>query len=110
MSGKSMSAVTDANFKSEVIDSTIPVLVDFWAEWCGPCKSLTPRIEALGVNYSGKVKIVSMDIDANPNTPSNFGIRSIPTLLMFKNGELSGELVGAHPNATIEDMIKKTLT
>jgi len=110
MSGKNMVPVSDAEFKAQVLDSTTPVLVDFWAEWCGPCKTLTPRIDALAGQYAGKIKVVSMDVDANPDTPTSFGIRSIPTLLMFKGGKLAGELVGAHPNNTIEDLIKKTLT
>jgi len=110
MSGKNMMAVSDADFKTQVLDSSTPVLVDFWAEWCGPCKSLTPRVEALGAQYAGKIKVVSVDIDANPETPSHFGSRSIPTLLAFRGGKLMGELVGAHPNNTIEDLIKKTIT
>ncbi len=110
MSGKNMVAVGDADFKAQVLDSSTPVLVDFWAEWCGPCKTLTPRIDALAGQYTGKIKVVSMDVDANPDTPTTFGIRSIPTLLMFKGGKLVGELVGAHPNNTIEDLINKSLT
>lgn len=109
MSGN-MVAVSDADFKTQVLDSSTPVLVDFWAEWCGPCKTLTPRVEALAAQYAGKIKVVSIDIDANPDTPTNFGIRSIPTLLAFKGGKLMGELVGAHPNPTIEDLIKKAIS
>ena len=105
-----MTQVGDSDFKSQVLDSSTPVLVDFWAEWCGPCKTLTPRIEALAAQYTGKIKVVSMDIDANPETPSSLGIRSIPTLLMFKGGKLVGELVGAHPNNTIEELINRTIT
>jgi thioredoxin 1 len=102
--------VTDNNFKAEVLESKTPVLVDFWAEWCGPCKALAPRIEELASQYSGKIKVVSVDVDANPDTPSTFGIRSIPTLLTFKGGKMVGELVGAHPTKTIEDLIQKAIT
>ena len=111
MSGNSgaMTPVTDTNFKSEVLDSKTPVLVDFWAEWCGPCKTLTPRIEELATQYTGKIKVVSVDVDANPDTPSSFGIRSIPTLLAFKGGKMVGELVGAHPSKVIEEMIQKAI-
>jgi thioredoxin 1 len=108
MSG-TLAQVTDANFKDQVINSESPVLVDFWAEWCGPCKTLTPRIEGLAAQYTGKIKVVSFDVDANPETPSTYGIRSIPTLLFFKGGKIVGELVGAHPNPTIEEMIKKII-
>jgi thioredoxin 1 len=102
-------AVGDSSFQREVIQSNEPVLVDFWATWCGPCRTLAPRIDDLAKKYSGKIKVASVDIDSNPETPSSFGVRSIPTLLLFKGGKVVGELVGAHPTQTIEDLFKQVL-
>jgi len=96
---------TDANFDKEVIKSTEPVLVDFWAEWCGPCKMLGPTIEELAKEYAGKVKIGKVNVDENPGISSRFGIRSIPTLYLFKNGEIVGQMVGAQPKASIKNKI-----
>lgn len=85
---------TDATFESEVLNSDVPVLVDFWATWCGPCKALAPHVESLATDYDGRVKVVKMDIDNNPQTPARYGIRSIPTLLVFKGGEVVDQMVG----------------
>jgi thioredoxin 1 len=85
---------TDATFQTDVLDSTVPVLVDFWATWCGPCKAIAPHVASVAEEYSGKAKVVKMDIDSNPQIPSKYGIRSIPTLLVFKGGEVVDQLVG----------------
>ncbi|HRK02276.1 MAG TPA: thioredoxin [Oligoflexia bacterium] len=109
MASKNVLAVTDGNFENEVIKSNVPVLVDFWAEWCGPCRALSPTIDELADQYAGKVKITKVNVDENPEVPGRFRIRGIPTLLMFKNGQLVDQLVGAHPKGAIDDLIKKTL-
>ena len=109
MASDNVTAVTDSNFDTDVLKSGVPVLVDFWAEWCGPCRALAPTIDELAVQFAGKVKVVKMNVDENPNTPGKFRIRGIPTLLMFKNGQLVDQLVGAHPKATISSLIEKTL-
>ncbi len=101
--------VLDATFKSEVIDSQIPVLVDFWAPWCAPCRAIAPALEELATQYKGQLKIVKLDIDENQATAEQFGIRSIPTLLMFKGGKVVEQLVGAAPKSKLEDSIKKVL-
>lgn len=87
--------VTDDSFEQEVLNSDIPVLVDYWAEWCGPCKMIAPILEEIVADYAGKVKISKLNIDENPNTPPKFGIRGIPTLMLFKNGEVEATKVGA---------------
>lgn len=85
---------TDADFKADVLDSQVPVLVDFWATWCGPCRAIAPHLETLANEFEGKLKVVKVDIDSNPKTPGSFGVRSIPTLLLFKGGELADKIVG----------------
>ena len=102
--------VLDATFKSEVLDSATPVLVDFWATWCAPCRAIAPALEELATQYKGQVKIVKLDVDENNQTAEQFGIRSIPTLLMFKGGKVIEQLVGAAPKAKLEESIKKALT
>lgn len=87
--------ITDDNFESEVINANVPVLVDFWAEWCGPCKMIAPILDEAAQNYQDRVKIVKLNIDENPQTPQKFGVRGIPTLMLFKNGELESTKVGA---------------
>ncbi len=101
--------VTDADFEQEIIKSEIPVMVDFWAEWCGPCKIVGPTVEELAKDYAGKVKIAKMDVDKNRETPTRFGIRNIPTLILFKNGEVVETIVGAHPKSHLEEELKKIL-
>ena len=87
--------VTDDSFEEEVLNSDIPVLVDYWAEWCGPCKMIAPILEEIVGDYADKIKIAKLNIDENPNTPPKFGIRGIPTLMLFKNGEVEATKVGA---------------
>jgi len=101
--------VHDATFKSEVIDSQTPVLVDFWATWCAPCKAIAPALEELATQYKGQVKIVKVDVDENQQFAQQYGVRSIPNLLLFKNGKVVDQLVGAQPKAKLEDSIKKAL-
>ncbi len=98
--------LTDATFDAEVLKSNIPVLIDFWATWCGPCRMIAPSIEELAVEYAGKAKICKLDVDNNQMVAQNYGIRSIPTLLLFKNGEVVDQIVGAVPKAQIEARLK----
>jgi len=97
--------VTDQNFKAEVLDSATPVLVDFWAVWCGPCKMIAPIVEELAKEYNGKLKVAKMDVDANPKTAMDFGIRSIPTLLVFKGGTVVEQIIGAVPKRHLQDKL-----
>ncbi len=90
-----ISHVTDDSFETEVLKSDVPVLVDYWAEWCGPCKVIAPVLEEIAGEYEGKMKICKLDIDANENTPPKYGIRGIPTLMLFKNGSVEATKVGA---------------
>ncbi len=101
--------VLDATFKSEVIDSPTPVLVDFWATWCAPCKAIAPALEELATQYKGQVKIAKVDVDDNQQIAQQYGIRSIPTLLIFKGGKVVEQLVGAMPKSKLEDSLKKFL-
>lgn len=105
---KNIHEISDANFEQEVLKSTTPVLVDFWAEWCGPCKALAPTVEKLAQDYNGKIKFCKVDVDENPTTAARFGIRSIPTLLFFENGQPKGQLVGNVPASTIKELLVKT--
>lgn len=100
-------AVSDDTFAAEVLNSDVPVLVDFWAEWCGPCKQIGPALEELSDEFAGKVKIVKVNIDENPNSPAQFGVRSIPTLFMFKGGEVVSNKVGAAPKAALQGWIEE---
>ena len=98
--------VTDASFDSDVIKSSTPVLVDFWAEWCGPCRSLAPKLEEIATEMTGKIKILKMNVDENPQTPGQFGIRGIPAMLLFRDGKQVGELVGNQPKESITEFLK----
>ena len=90
---------TDDNFATEVLGSETPVLVDFWAAWCGPCRMIAPTIEAIAEKYQGKAKVMKLNVDENPNTPSTFGIRGIPTLILYKGGQVAETIVGVPSNA-----------
>ena len=109
MASENILEVTDANFQSEVLGSKTPVLVDFWAGWCAPCRAIAPHVEALAKDYDGKVRVGKCDIDSNPAFLSQYDIRSIPILLVFKEGKVVGQVVGAVLRVCIEDLIKKAL-
>ena len=98
--------IDDDTFKTEVLQSTLPVLVDFWAPWCGPCRAIAPTIEELQKNYDGKMKFVKVNVDENPISPSKYGIQAIPTLIFFKEGEVSEQITGMVAKAKLEETIK----
>ena len=97
--------VTDTNFKSEVLESSLPVLVDYWAEWCGPCKMIAPILDEVAKDYAGKLKVAKINIDDNQATPSKFGVRGIPTLMIFKNGAVEATKVGALSKSQLKAFI-----
>jgi thioredoxin 1 len=101
--------ITDATFKQEVLESSLPVVVDFWAEWCGPCRMIAPALEEIATELKGKVKIVKLNIDENPTVPSTLGIRSIPTLIVFKDGKAAAQKVGAAPKGELSKWISAAL-
>ncbi len=101
--------VTDANFAMEVLGSELPVLVDFWAEWCPPCHRLAPILDELAAEYAGRVRIVKVDVDANPQTQRAYGILSMPTLTMFRDGEVVSQVVGAQPRVKLRAQIDAAL-
>lgn len=101
--------ITDGTFEREVIDSDIPVLIDFWAPWCAPCRAIAPVVEDLSREYAGKLKVVKMNVDENPLTPSRYGVRSIPNLLIFKNGQVKEQIVGAAPKGHFVQAIDKVV-
>lgn len=101
--------VTDASFKSDVLESPIPVLVDYWAEWCGPCKMIAPLLDEVAKEYSGRLKVAKLNIDENPKTPSEYGIRGIPTLILYKNGNVEATKVGALSKSQLTAFIDSNL-
>jgi len=102
-------AVTDASFEQDVLNSEIPVLVDFWAPWCGPCRMVAPVVDEIAEQYDGKVKVVKLNTDENPGIAGQYNIRSIPTLMIFKNGQRVEQVVGAVPKATLATTLEKFL-
>jgi thioredoxin 1 len=101
--------VTDATFEKDVLKSTVPVLIDFWAEWCAPCRQLAPTIKELAEEYGDKLRVVKIDVDANPKTAAQMQVRAMPTLLMVKNGAVVAQLVGRQPKDKLKQMIAPTL-
>ncbi len=101
--------VSDVTFDLEVLKSTVPVLIDFWAEWCGPCKNIAPVVEELAGQYEGRLKVVKMNVDDNPQTPSKYGVRGIPNLVLFKAGSVADQIVGAVPKAHLVRAIDRAL-
>ncbi len=101
--------VNDKNFAEEVLNVDLPVLVDFWATWCGPCRSISPIIEELAKEFTGRVKVTKLNVDESPATPSQYGVRGIPTLILFKGGKILDQIIGAVPKARLIAMIEKAL-
>jgi thioredoxin 1 len=108
MAGKLLE-FTDGNFESDVIGSEIPALVDFWAEWCAPCKMIAPTVEAIAQEYDGKLRVGKLNIDDNPSTPTKFGIRGIPTLIIFKEGKVADQIVGVRSKADLKAAVDRIL-
>jgi len=109
MSNENLTVVSDANFAEEILKADKPALVDFWAPWCGPCKALGPLVEALADEYHDRVKVGKINIDDNPTTAANYGVRSIPTLILFKEGKVLDTLIGLVPKDRLETFLKKAL-
>lgn len=109
MAGKNIMEVSDGNFELEVLQSDVPVLVDFWAPWCGPCRAIAPLIDELSGDYTGKLKVAKCNVDENPKTPSRYGIRAIPTLIIFKGGNVSEQITGAVAKSQITAAIDKAV-
>ena len=109
MAGAGVLEVTDANFDEEVLRSEQPVLVDFWAVWCGPCKAIAPIVDSIAATFAGKLKVTKVNVDQNGATPSRYGIRGIPALLFFKGGKVADQIVGYVPQDVIEEKIKRLL-
>ncbi|MCZ6784220.1 MAG: thioredoxin [Proteobacteria bacterium] len=101
--------ITDQNFEAEILQSDQPAVIDFWAEWCAPCRAIAPIIKELNDEYGDRVKIVKMNVDESPSTPGKYGVRAIPTVLAFRGGQVVEQLQGARPRAAFEEMIKKLL-
>ena len=109
MASEFVSEVNDADFEAQVLKSDTPVLVDFWAAWCGPCRALAPIVDQVASEYQGKLKVMKMDVDRNNVTPSRYGIRGIPALLVFKGGQVAEQIVGYVPKAQIDQKLQKVV-
>jgi thioredoxin 1 len=109
MEGKELVQVTDGEFEQKILKSKIPALVDFWAPWCGPCHTIAPTIEKIAEKFSGKIKVAKMNVDENRATPGNYSIMSIPTLILFKDGEIVERVVGVVPQSRLEEVVQKAL-
>lgn len=109
MASQNVTDVSDQTFKQEVLSAPVPTLVDFWAVWCGPCKAIAPAVESLATTFHGSLKVCKMDIDHNQRTPQEYGIRSIPTLLIFHKGKVLDQIVGAVPKAKLEEKVRAAL-
>ena len=109
MSNQHVSHVTDDSFDHEVLQASGPVLVDFWATWCAPCKAIAPVIDAIATEYDGRVKVGKVNVDDNPATPAKYGVRGIPTVILIKDGKVVDQVVGAIPKSQLEALIKKAL-
>lgn len=109
MAGQFVTNVSDDSFEAEVLQSEQPVLVDFWAAWCGPCRALAPVVDEIASDYQGRIKVMKMDVDANAATPGRYGIRGIPALLIFKGGKVADQIVGFVPKDTIDKTLTKVL-
>jgi thioredoxin 1 len=109
MAGEEIIQLSDATFEAEVLKSEVPTLVDFWAPWCGPCRIVGPVVEELAKEYASRLKVAKLNVDDNPLTPGKYGIRGIPTLIVFKGGQVVDQVVGAVPKGNIESLIKKAL-
>ena len=107
--GANTKTVTDASFQADVLDSSTPVLLDFWAEWCGPCKMIAPALEEIAAELGDKVTIAKLNIDENPDTPGKYGVRGIPTMLLFKNGQPVAQKVGAAPRGQIQQWLESEI-
>ncbi len=109
MAGQGVFEVSDATFDQEVLKSDQPVLVDFWAAWCGPCRALAPTVDTIATEYQGKIKVMKMDVDKNPATPGRYGVRGIPALILFKGGQVADQIVGFVPKDKIDQSLNRIL-
>lgn len=109
MGSANVKSTTDTSFEKDVLANGKPVLVDFWATWCAPCRALAPIIDEIADQYAGKLEVYKVDIDSNPETPARFGVRGIPTVILFKDGQVVDQVVGAVPKANLEELVKKAI-